>query len=154
MVCFVSFFPFQKLLNQSSSLALRASCSSGPNWSLRDKPHSIFFVHSLIWQVHSLRGMPLLAEPPPASRVSPECRSLSHWDTHSPRLRVHSCDVCLLSRWQWPCFPVWANCVMQGAYPAPGDKQGIWKPLACAWYPGLLVLMFLPCHVLCRTSGS
>lgn len=40
-------FPFQKLLNRTSSPAFTASYSSGPNESLRHKPPSEFFVQSM-----------------------------------------------------------------------------------------------------------
>lgn len=103
-------FSSQKLQSRISSLTFIDSSSSGLNRSLRDKPNSVGFL-CRVQLVHSLQRMLLLVRPPPTSWVFPEHRSLSHGDTHSLRLWVHSFNVCLLSWWQPPCFPGWLETV-------------------------------------------
>lgn len=123
MTCFI-FFPFKSFW-AGLPLSLSQTVLSLDWTGGRDKPNSVGFL-CRVQLVHSLHRMLLLVEPPPASWVFLEHRSLSHGDTHSLRLWVHSSNVCLLSWWQTPCFPGWAwncRCVTLGTHPANRDNQ-------------------------------
>lgn len=122
-------FPFQNLLSWTSFLAFKDSSSSGLNWSLKDKSNPVGFLFR-VQLIYSLQRMLLLVEPPPTSWVFLEHHGLTCRDTHSLRLWVPSFDVCLLSWWQWPCFP---GCNV-GYTPCKQGQAGIWKqPVPGTW---------------------